>query len=300
MTNIYYIHDNGGRPYKVEIDNNKNTLNVFDNIENSKTYKKKIYSSKYTNIWIGKSPKIEMTEYSGGYGKKFDGNTILIEIGNLEYVFIGEQILSFKSISPIKKYISPVGNNDVPYPYAIDSDGYMYLLIENVIVHPNQKTENLFKKSEEPYSAYYKLGKISKPIIKLRKNEFDYDIKMLVVGDEIKMEKKELVRVVHVGSKKKSNKSKGSKTKKASKASKLVNVLTNAYGFIYVANPEEDYERVRRFNKKSGESLYIQTSNNKLIKLSKKEYVNIMNKWGEIFGIQKLIEPKVIIKRYGF
>jgi len=300
MTNIYYIHDNGGRPYKVEIDNNKTTVTVFDNIEDSKTYKKNIYSSKYSNIWVGKSPKIEMTEYSGGYGKKFDGNTILIETGYLEYVYIGEQILSFKSISPIKKYISLVGNSDVPYPYAIDSEGYMYLLIENVIVHPNQKTENLFKKSEEPYGIYYKLQNISESIIKLRKDEFDYDIKHLVVGDEIKMEKRELVRVVHVGSKKKSNKTKGSKTKKTSKSSRLVNIYTNVYSFSYSENPEEDYERIRRFNKKSGESLYIQTSDNKMKKISKKEYVTIMEKWGNIFGIQKLIEPKVIVKRFGF
>ncbi len=300
MINIYYIHDNGGRPYKVEIDNNKNTLTVFDNIEDSKTYKKNIYSSKYTNIWIGKSPKIEMTEYSGGYGKKFDGNTILIETGNLEYVYIGEHILSFKSISPIKKYISPVGNNDVPYPYAIDNEGYIYLLIENVIVHPNEKTQTLFNKSEEPYTVYYKLGKISESIIKLRKDEFDYDIKKLVVGDEIKMEKRELVRVVHVGSKKKSNKSKVTKTKKASKSPKLMNITNNVFSFSYHANPEKDYERIRRFNKKSGESLYIQTSDNKMKKISKKEYVTIMEKWGNIFGIQKLIEPKVIVKRFGF
>jgi hypothetical protein len=299
MTNIYYIHDNGGRPFKVEIDNNKNSVTVFNNIEDSKNYKKNIYSSKYTNIWIGKSPKIEMTEYSGGYGKKFVGNTILIETGDLEYVFIGEEILSFKSISPIKKYISPVGNNDVPYPYAIDNEGYIYLLIENVIVHPNEKTQPLFNKSEEPYTVYYKLGKISESIIKLRKDEFDYNIKNLVVGDEIKMEKRELVHVVHVGSKKKSNKSKGTKTKKASKSPRLMNITTNVYSFSYSENPEEDYERMRRFNKKSGESLYIQTSDNKLIKLSKKEYVTIMEKWGNIFGIQKLIEPKVIVKRFG-
>ena len=83
-TDIYYTHDNGGRPYKVEIHNDKNVLNVFDNIDDSKTYKKKVYSTKYSSIWIGKSPKIEMTIYSGGYGKKFDGNSILVEIGNLE------------------------------------------------------------------------------------------------------------------------------------------------------------------------------------------------------------------------
>jgi hypothetical protein len=281
-TDIYYTHDNGGRPYKVEIHNDKNVLNVFDNIENSKTYKKKVYSTKYSNIWIGKSPKIEMTIYSGGYGKKFDGNSILVEIGNLEYVFIGEKILSFKSISPIKKYISPVGNNDVPYPYAIDAEGYIYLIIEDVIIHPNEKTDNLFEKSDDPYSVYYKIQNISNPQIKLKKEEFEYDIKNLVVGDDLTISKGKIVKI------------------ESGKSSKLFNMDDSVYNLTYVVNSEENYERIRRFNKKSGESLYIQTVDNKLIKISKKEYVNIMNKWGDIFQIQSLPDFKVIINRFGF
>jgi hypothetical protein len=281
-TDIYYTHDNGVRSYKVEIHNDKNVLNVFDNIENSKTYKKKVYSTKYSNIWIGKSPKIEMTIYSGGYGKKFDGNSILVEIGNLEYVFIGEKILSFKSISPIKKYISPVGNNDVSYPYAIDAEGYIYLIIEDVIIHPNEKTDNLFEKSDEPYSVYYKIQNISNPQIKLKKEEFEYDIKNLVVGDDLTISKGKIVKI------------------ESGKSSKLFNMDDSVYNLTYVVNPEENYERIRRFNKKSGEYLYIQTVDNKLIKISKKEYVNIMNKWGDIFQIQSLPDSKVIINRFGF
>jgi hypothetical protein len=167
MKSIYYTHDNGGRPFKVEIneDKNKHVVDVYGNYQESKTYNKKVYSTKYTNIWVGKSPKIEMTLFSGGYGKKFEGNSILVETGNLEYVFIGEKIFSFTSIAPIKTYVSPVGNNNVPYPYAVDSDGYIYLMIENVIIHPNEKTKDLLNKSDEPYSVYYKISHISDPQI---------------------------------------------------------------------------------------------------------------------------------------
>lgn len=297
---IYYTHDNGGRPFRVELSNNKKTLhtpvidtnnllNVFDNYPHSKTYNKKIYSTKYTNIWIGKSPKIESTIFSGGYGKKFEGNSILIETGNLEYVFIGEKIFTFKSISPIKKYISPVGNNDVPYPYAVDLNGYIYLMIENVIILPNQKTKELFDKSDEPYSVYYQIQNINPTKFNLSKDEFNYDISSLVIGDQNKISEK------HLGTKKngKSSITKKSLTKKA----ELTNIREKSFTFNYYTNPEEEYERLRRLNKKSGEHLHIETSDHKLIQLSKKDYVNIIHKWGQLFGLQKFIGNNVIVNR---
>ena len=61
-----------------------------------------------------------MTEYSGGYGDEFDGNSILVHISENKYVYIGSSIYSFESQAKIIRYISPVGNSDVPYPYAID------------------------------------------------------------------------------------------------------------------------------------------------------------------------------------
>lgn len=295
MKSIYYSHDNGGRPFKVEINEDNHVVDVYGNYQESKTYNKKLYSTKYTNIWIGKSPKIEMTLFSGGYGKKFEGNSILVETGNLEYVFIGGNIFSFKSIAPIKTYVSPVGNNDVPYPYAVDSDGYIYLMIENVIIHPNKKTKELFDKGDEPYSVYYKINHIGDPQIKLSKDEFNYDIVGLVVGDEIKNSNQYLVEIRHVGTKKKDNGSSKKKTQK--KKSEFITVLDNSYRFHYVTNPEKDYERIRRFNKKSGESLHIQTSDNKLIKISKNDYVNINKKWGVIFGLQKMKSYNELVNR---
>ncbi len=73
--------------------------------------------------------------------------------------------------------------------------------------------------------------------------------------------------------------------------------MNNSYRFSYVTNPEKDYERIRRFNKKSGESLHIQTSDNKLIKISKNDYVNIIKKWGAIFGLQKMKGYNELVKR---
>ncbi len=292
MKSIYYIHDNGGRPFKVEINEDKHVVDVYGNYEESKTYNKKLYSTKYINIWIGKSPKIKMTLFSGGHGKKFDGNSILVEIGNLEYVCIGDSIFSFKAIAPIKTYVSPVGNSDVPYPYAVDSDGYIYLMIENVIIHPNEKTKELFDKSDEPYEVYYKIQSVSEFQTRPSKEDFNYDITGLVVSDEIKKSKHRLVKFRH-----KKNGNGSSKKKTQKKKSEFITVFDNSYRFSYYPNPEKDYERIRRFNKKEGESLHIQTSENKLIKISKKEYVNINNQWGKIFGLQKLKGYKELVNR---
>jgi len=104
---------------------------------------------KYRDIFIGKSPKDKIDgNYSGGYGRKFFGNSILIEINHLQYVWIGNRIIEFTSQASIKKFVSPVGNNDVVYPYAIDVDNMYYLMIENTIVDGVEK-------GMDPYDAYY-------------------------------------------------------------------------------------------------------------------------------------------------
>jgi hypothetical protein len=83
---IYYTHDNGARPYRVDIQNKTVDVYVFegydmsddDDDESSSNNTKVVYSDydeKYTffsryiakNIFVGKSPLNEMTEYSGLY-----------------------------------------------------------------------------------------------------------------------------------------------------------------------------------------------------------------------------------------
>ena len=54
----------------------------------------------------------------------------------------------FIPYAKIIKFVSPVGNNDVPYPYAVDQNNYYYLLIENVVI---KKVTNI----HDPYIDFY-------------------------------------------------------------------------------------------------------------------------------------------------
>lgn len=117
-------------------------------------YTNKVAHFSPREIFLGKSLKNKMTEFSGGYGAWATGNSILLWIKDNQYVYIGESIFRFRSLSKIVKYLSPVGNSGVPYPYAIDYEGRYYLMIENVVV------ENIprgFKR--DPYDYYYANGK---------------------------------------------------------------------------------------------------------------------------------------------
>lgn len=155
----YYIQNNGGVPYKVicDIIDGKNIVDIYqiDQQATKKTddivFKKKSILTYYPkNVFVGHSPKNSMTEFSGGYGKEWDGNTILLHIDTNKYIFIYRTISSFESISNITSFISPIGNNSVPYPYAIDEYNNYYLLSEDVII----KSPNL-EGYDNPYNYYY-------------------------------------------------------------------------------------------------------------------------------------------------
>ena len=62
-----------------------------------------------------------MTEFSGAVNRAdFDGNTILSECEDNEYVYIsGFEIFKFKTDDKIIDYISLMGNNLCPYNIAI-------------------------------------------------------------------------------------------------------------------------------------------------------------------------------------
>lgn len=104
----YEIHDNYNTPFIVRAEDG--LLEVIQD-----TVK---LSVNYSKIWIPSDPL---------------GHVILAQINN-GYLFISGEIFMFLSISPIVEFHSKIGNNDVPYPYAVDDAGRRYMLIENVIV----------------------------------------------------------------------------------------------------------------------------------------------------------------------
>ena len=81
------------------------------------------------NIFIGESKVCPMTEFSSASDKiDFDGNTLLLEGGNNEYVyFSGLQIFQFKTDDKLIDSISLMGKNMVPYTFAIGGN-YTYFI----------------------------------------------------------------------------------------------------------------------------------------------------------------------------
>jgi hypothetical protein len=154
MSVTYDIHDNGGRPFRVAILNKKVTVSFKNyDIEDIDYVKFVTYYPK--EILIGHSPKNNMTEFSGGYGEDFEGNSILLRIKNNTYVYIGSIIYSFNALNRIVKFESPVGGSDVPYPACSDEKGYKYLFVAKVILSPTNEIRQEYKDSDI-YSYYYK------------------------------------------------------------------------------------------------------------------------------------------------
>ncbi len=156
---VYYTHDNGGRPYKVQIEND-NKVYVYKNNGYDEEKDGNIYDTNpiatfdAKKVFVGKSPLNGMTEFSGGHGPEFDGNSILLELKSNEYVHIGSEIFSFDTKSEIKEYVSPVGNSDVPYPFAVDTNNNYYLITFDVIVLDNKNLREIMKKSGDPNDYY--------------------------------------------------------------------------------------------------------------------------------------------------
>ena len=88
-----------------------------------------ILSFEPKHIFFGKSKVCAMTEMSGaGDEIDFGGNTLLLESEDNEYVYIsGLETSKFKTDDKIIDYISLIGNNMIPYTFAV-GEKYTYFL----------------------------------------------------------------------------------------------------------------------------------------------------------------------------
>jgi hypothetical protein len=152
--------------------------------KNKWMYIKLVDKFKHKKVFIGKSIKNERTTFSGGYGKYFDGNSILLNLSKNKYVYIGESIYSFETKNDkILEYHSPVGNSDVPYPVAV-GEKYVYFLIKNCYL---QKIEfedfpKKYRWDDHAYSKLYGQNEFSskgKTLKQKRKNNLEHKCKKL-------------------------------------------------------------------------------------------------------------------------
>ena len=113
------------------------------------------------NIFIGKSKVCPMTESSGAANNssEFDGNTLLVECENNEYVYIsGLEITKFKIDDKTIDYISLIGNNMIPYAIMV-GERYTYFLCHHYKFIENDKILegtllNASRSSLDPYDYH--------------------------------------------------------------------------------------------------------------------------------------------------
>jgi len=193
MTVRYYrIHNNRERPFLVKIDSVNKTVSIYkksrkDMQQQYKEWKEKhdltglyppmnekrsffskhVKTYRYQQVFIGRDGIQKPAE---------PGNSILVRIGNMRYVYIGHMIYEFSTDERITKYHSPVGNNDVPYPTA-DAPTKTYFMLDMKYV-PNDKIKKIDRKDayqyyfghkgDEPLEKYAKRMKKIKVIEKYR------------------------------------------------------------------------------------------------------------------------------------
>jgi len=138
----YPIRNGGDSKYVVDIQQKQI---IITDLETKGTYEIK----EYKNVFVGKSTN----KYDKNYAKKpFTGCSILVEIKPLEYIYICDKILKFKTKEPITLYVSQMGNSSVVYPFAL-TENYAYLIIENVYL--KRDFGNI-----DPYQVYYDHKKV--------------------------------------------------------------------------------------------------------------------------------------------
>ena len=155
----YNIHDNGGTPFTVAV--SKDQVDIYGSEEWSSEDSEDSYDDSVPDaanntkllltlrnvqtVFVGKDIKNRLPEN--------DGNSLLVkEATGSSYVYIGSEVYRFTPSDEIKDYFSPVGNSDVPYPYAVGV-ARTYLLLESVSM-PNEELV-----PGDPYLQYYDLTK---------------------------------------------------------------------------------------------------------------------------------------------
>ena len=136
-----------------------------------------IYEVNPMESFIGRSQLCDMTKFSGSEDKEvFDGNTILLEIGQEnnkhKYVYIGGDVIcSFLTNDGIYKYISNMGNNLTPCSMAIGWENIYYLTpYFRFVQRKNIDIDDIDKLFDIDYDNFMKFEKI-----KIHKIHSNYD-----------------------------------------------------------------------------------------------------------------------------
>ncbi len=166
----YFTHDNGGRPFLVyyrgghaAIYKRKHFDGEDETYEKEWAYNVLVKEFTYEKVFIGESPLNAMTKFSGGHGKDFKGNSFVFQLTPLEgrsarFLYVGDSVYEWTMKGDVPcHYWSPVGNNDVPYPFLVGKKN-VYMMNDHVFV-----SKGKFDHPDETdlYADFYEMKKNS-------------------------------------------------------------------------------------------------------------------------------------------
>ena len=105
----FWTLDHGQRRFKVTFDMCTPYVTIGTGIK-----------TQIVHAFVGLASKNEDNPY-------FIGNSILLHIAGLKYVFIGRSLYTFTCDSLFDEFCTPVSETDVPYPYGVDKRGRYWL-----------------------------------------------------------------------------------------------------------------------------------------------------------------------------
>lgn len=142
----YFTHDNGGRPFYVQVRSPAEGGIQVRALTADDTYGRiELSLLRYERVWIG--------ENTGRYANRKEvaarGNSVLVHKEGNKYIYIGHHIVEFSTSDKIREFHGIMGNSDVVYAFAIGSEN-IYLFTGNIslpisVVPPNT----------DPYAVYY-------------------------------------------------------------------------------------------------------------------------------------------------
>ena len=149
----YLIHNNGSRPYKVEVSGN--TVQIYKGeykkLADGKTidYDHMDYNKLLKTLTV---KQVHVGKYEGAFGL---GNSLLLDLGGKKYLHIGFNIYEFTMEDDFEAYYSLIGNSDVPYPVLLGSKYVYFMLDYKYLPREIFKTKMTAKDWEDAYQYYY-------------------------------------------------------------------------------------------------------------------------------------------------
>ena len=161
-TKTYDVHDNGNRPFRVEVSGK--TVSIYKGVlpEGENDYDNMVYTKLVKKLTVNAVHLGESTCDSAAYikddcGKWATGNTILLHVSGNKYIFVGPEIYEFTMEDEFEAFYSQVGRNDVPYPITLGSK-YVYLMLDGDHTYiPRELFTAKMNKTEwaDAYAYYY-------------------------------------------------------------------------------------------------------------------------------------------------